>query len=104
MIKVMSREITRFVQSTIVDSASINATVYGVSRAVEETTKTKYVSGVIGQAVAVSDWKVAVIGVKETRYLRSGDSYFAAREGEKAVVVILRIRNTGGCFSLHIYL
>jgi len=66
--------------------------------------KTKYASGVIGQAVAVSNWKIAVLGVKETRYLRSGDSYFATKEGEKAVVVTLRIRNTGGCFSLHIYL
>jgi hypothetical protein len=35
--------------------ALIHATVYGVNRAVEETTKTKYVSGVIGQAAAVSD-------------------------------------------------
>ncbi|MDT7879158.1 MAG: hypothetical protein RQ862_11505 [Candidatus Caldarchaeales archaeon] len=34
--------------------------------------------------------------MKETRCLRSGDSYFAAREGEKTVVVTLRIRNTGG--------
>jgi hypothetical protein len=37
--------------------------------------------------------------VKETRCLRSGDSYFAARESEKTVVVTLRIRNTGGLFQ-----
>jgi hypothetical protein len=76
--------------------ASIHASVYGVSKAVEKTAKTKYVSRVIGQTVAVSDWKVAVLGVEETRCLRSGDSYFAAREGEKAVIVTLRIKNTGG--------
>jgi hypothetical protein len=37
--------------------------------------------------------------VKETRCLRSGDSYFVARESEKTVVVALRIRNTGGLFQ-----
>ena len=40
--------------------------------------------------------------MKKTRYLRSGDSYFAARKGEKAVVVTLRIRNTGGLRQLQI--
>jgi len=34
--------------------------------------------------------------VKETGHFRSGDSYFVAKEGEKTVVVTLRIRNTGG--------
>ena len=77
-------------------TASFHAAVYGASRAVEEATKTKYVSGVIGQAVAVGNWEVTVLGVREARYLRSGDSYFATGEGEKAVVVTLRIRNTGG--------
>jgi hypothetical protein len=77
-------------------AVSFHAAFYGVSRAVEEATKTRYVSGVIGQAVAVGNWEVTVLGVREDGYLRSGDSYFAAREGEKAVVVTLRIRNTGG--------
>jgi hypothetical protein len=77
-------------------AVSFHAAVYGVSRAVEEATKTRYVSGVIGQAVAVGNWEVTVLGVREARYLRSGDSYFATREGEKAVVVTLRIRNTRG--------
>jgi len=36
---------------------------------------------------------------EETWHLRSGNSYFAARESEKAVVVTLRIRNTGGLFQ-----
>ena len=76
-------------------TAFIHATVYGISKAIEEVTKTKYVSGVIGQAVAVGDWEMMVLSVKEVRYLRSGDSYYATKEGEKAVVVTLRIRNTG---------
>jgi hypothetical protein len=76
-------------------TAFIHVAVYGIGKAVEEATKTKYVSGVIGQAVAVGDWEIMVLDIKEARYLRSGDSYFAAREGEKAVVVTLRIRNAG---------
>jgi len=77
-------------------TASIHATVYSVSKAIEETMKTKYVSGAIGQAVVVGNWEVTVLNVREARYLKSDDSYFAAREGEKAVIVTLRIRNTGG--------
>jgi hypothetical protein len=33
--------------------------------------------------------------VKEAKYLKSGDSYYAAKEGQKAVVVTLRIKNIG---------
>jgi len=69
-------------------------TVYSVSKAVEETTKTKY-AGVIGQAVTVGNWEITVLNVKEAKYLKSGDIYYAAEEGQKAVIATLRIMNIG---------
>ena len=80
---------------SIAETAFIHMTVYNVSKAVEEATKTKYVSGVIGKALTVGDWEITVLGVKEAKYLKSGDSYYAAEEGQKAVVVTLRIKNIG---------
>jgi hypothetical protein len=76
---------------SIAGTAFIHMTVYSVS----EVTKTKNVSGVIGKAVTVGDWEITVLGVKEAKYLKSGDSYYAAEEGQKAVVVTLRIKNIG---------
>jgi hypothetical protein len=49
--------------------------------------------GVIGQAITVGNWEITVLGVKEAKYLKSDDSYYAANERQKAVVVTLRIRN-----------
>jgi len=66
-------------------------TVYSVSKAVE----TKHVFGVIGQAVTVGNWEITVLGVKEAKYLKSDNNYYAANEGQIAVVVTLRIRNIG---------
>jgi hypothetical protein len=80
---------------SIAGTAFIHMTVYGVSKAVEEATKTKYVSGVIGKAITVGDWEITVLDVKEAKYLKSGDSYYAAEEGQKAIIVTLRIRNIG---------
>jgi len=80
---------------SIVATAFIHMAMYSASKVVEEATKTKYVSGVIGKAVTVGDWEITVLGVKEAKYLKSGDSYYAAEEGQKAVVVTLRIKNIG---------
>jgi hypothetical protein len=80
---------------SIAGTAFIHMTVYSVSKAVEEATKTKYVFGVIGKALTVGDWEITVLGVKEAKYLKSGDSYYAAEEGQKAIIVTLRIRNIG---------
>jgi type II secretory pathway pseudopilin PulG len=80
---------------SIAATAFIHMTVYSVSKAVEETTKTKYASGVIGQAITVDDWEITVLDVKEAKYLKSGDSYYVAEEGQKAVIVTLRIKNIG---------
>jgi hypothetical protein len=76
---------------SIAGTAFIHMAAYSVSKAVE----TKYVSGVVGRAVTVGDWEITVLGVKEAKYLKSGDSYYAAKEGQKAVVVTLRIKNIG---------
>jgi hypothetical protein len=76
---------------SIAGTAFIHMAAYSVSKAVE----TKYVSGVVGRAVTVGNWEVTVLGVKEAKYLKSGDSYYAAEEGQKAIVVTLRIRNIG---------
>ena len=43
----------------------------------------------------MGNWEITVLGVKEAKYLKSDDSYYAANEGQKAVVVTLRIRNIG---------
>jgi len=80
---------------SIGSTAFIHMTAYGVEKTVEEATKTKYVSGVIGQTIIVGDWEITALGVKEAKYLKSGDSYYAAEEGQKAVIVDLRIKNVG---------
>jgi hypothetical protein len=80
---------------SITGTAFVHMTVYSVSKAVEETTKTKYASGVIGQAVTVGNWEITVLSVKEAKYLKSGDIYYAAEEGQKAVIATLRIMNIG---------
>jgi len=80
---------------SIVATTFIHMAMYSASKVVEEATKTKYVSGVIGKAVTVGDWEITVLGVKEAKYLKSGDSYYAAEEGQKAVGVTLRIKNIG---------
>jgi hypothetical protein len=74
---------------------SVSKAVESVSKAVEEAVETKHVSGVIGQAVTVGNWEITVLGVKEAKYLKRDDSYYAAEEGQKAVVVTLRIKNIG---------
>jgi hypothetical protein len=76
---------------SIAGTAFIHMAAYSVSKAVE----TKHVFGVIGQAVTVGDWEITVLGVKEAKYLKRDDSYYAAKEGQKAVVVTLRIKNIG---------
>jgi hypothetical protein len=42
--------------------------------------------GVIGQTVTVGNWEITVLGVKEAKYLKSDNGYYAANEGQKAVV------------------
>jgi len=76
---------------SITGTAFVHMTVYSVSKAVE----TKYASGVIGQAVTVDKWEITVLNVKEAKYLKSGDIYYAAEEGQKAVIATLRIMNIG---------
>ena len=80
---------------SIAGTAFIHMAAYSVSKAVEEAVETKYVFGVIGQTVTVGDWEITVLGVKEAKYLKRDDSYYAAKEGQKAVVVTLRIKNIG---------
>jgi hypothetical protein len=76
---------------SIAGTAFIHMAAYSVSKAVE----TKYVFGVIGQTVTVGNWEITVLGMKEAKYLKSDDSYYATEEGQKAVVVTLRIKNIG---------
>jgi hypothetical protein len=76
---------------SITGTAFVHMTVYSVSKAVE----TKYASGVIGQAVTLSNWEITVLSVKEAKYLKSGDIYYVAEEGQKAVIATLRIMNIG---------
>jgi uncharacterized membrane protein YeiB len=76
---------------SITGTAFVHMTVYSASKAVE----TKYASGVIGQAVTVGNWEITVLNVKEAKYLKSGDIYYAAEEGQKAVIATLRIMNIG---------
>jgi hypothetical protein len=80
---------------SIAGTAFIHMAAYSVSKAVEKAVETKHVFGVIGQAVTVGDWEITVLGVKEAKYLKRDDSYYAAKEGQKAVVVTLRIKNIG---------
>jgi len=61
---------------SIVATAFIHMAVYSASKVVEKATKTKYVSGVIGQAVTVGDWEITVLGVKEAKHLKSSSAFY----------------------------
>jgi hypothetical protein len=76
---------------SIAGTAFIHMAAYSVSKAVE----TKHVFGVIGQTLTVGNWEITVLGVKEVKYLKHDDNYYVAKEGQKAVVVTLRIKNIG---------
>jgi len=78
---------------SLASTAFMHVALYTTKEALEEATKTEYVSAVVGQPVTVEGWKVTVLGVKEAKYLKSGDAYYSAKEGEKIVAVTLRIEN-----------
>ena len=45
--------------------------------------------------MVVDGWEVTVLGVREAEYVKHGDTYYSAKEGEKAVLVSLRVENVG---------
>jgi hypothetical protein len=83
------------VAAAIGATAFIHIVAYGVGKAVEEVAKTKYAAGVLGQPITVGSWEITILNVKESKYLRREETYFAAKEEQKAVIVTVRIRNVG---------
>jgi len=73
----------------------IHASVYTVSKAVEEVVRTQTVEVGLGVPLKVEEWEITVEDVKETRYIRSGDSFYGSKEDMKIILVKLKIRNVG---------
>ncbi len=75
------------------------------SRTTEETEKSKattssatnvgIVEASLGQTVVAGDWKVTAEDVVETKYIKSGESYYGAPEGMKIILVKMKIENAG---------
>ncbi len=75
------------------------------SRTMEETEKLKtttsstanagIVEASLGQTVVAGDWKVTAEDVVETKYIKSGESYYGAPEGMKIILVKMKIENAG---------
>ena len=49
----------------------------------------------IGEPTKVMDWEIPVSSVKEASYIKSDDSYYKPKEGMKAIIIDLRIKNLG---------
>jgi hypothetical protein len=75
------------------------------SRTTEETEKSKttksstanvgIVEASLGQTVVAGDWRVTAEDVVETKYIKSGGSYYGAPEGMKIILVKMKIENAG---------
>jgi hypothetical protein len=75
------------------------------SRTTEETEKSKttksstanvgIVEASLGQTVVAGDWRVTAEDVVETKYIKSGESYYGAPEGMKIILVKMKIENAG---------
>jgi hypothetical protein len=75
------------------------------SRTTEETEKSKattssatnvgIVEASLSQTVVAGDWRVTVEDVVETKYIKSGESYYGAPEGMKIILVKMKIENAG---------
>lgn len=74
---------------------TMHIAVTGVKEAVEEATKPKYLEATLGSPIAAGDWRITVTKVKEVSYVMKDDSYYSAKEGEKIVIVTLRVENAG---------
>lgn len=79
----------------VLATAVTSITVYTIGEAVEEATKTNYATGELGKPITVGKWEITVLNVKETKFLKSGGTYYSAEDGRKAVIVTTRIKNTG---------
>jgi hypothetical protein len=49
----------------------------------------------LGQTVVAGDWRVTAEDVVETKYIKSGESYYGAPEGMKIILVKMKIENAG---------
>jgi hypothetical protein len=75
------------------------------SRTTEETEKSKtttssatnagIVEASLGQTVVAGEWRVTAEDVVETKYIKSGESYYGAPEGMKIILVRMKIENAG---------
>jgi len=75
------------------------------SRTTEETEKSKattssatnvgIVEASLGQTVVAGEWRVTAEDVVETKYIKSGGSYYGAPEGMKTILIKMKIENAG---------
>ena len=86
---------------TVITTTATTAT----SRTTEETEKSKattssatnagIVEASLGQTVVAGDWRVTAEDVVETKYIKSGESYYGAPEGMKIILVKMKVENAG---------
>lgn len=74
-------------------TAAVHIGAYVLSETAKEVTKTKSVTAVLGQPVAVDRWQIVVEGVEEAAVVKSSEGYYRAKPGYKIVVVRLRVVN-----------
>ena len=61
----------------------------------QEAMKTKSIKGVIGTPIQANNWRITVTEIKEAEYIKHDNSYYGAKEGQKIVIVTLRVENIG---------
>jgi hypothetical protein len=80
---------------TFLAAATIGMTTIAVYVMGATKTKPEQVTGSLGQPISIGDWEVTVLSVREAEYLKIEEWYYSAKEGQKAVIVSLRVKNTG---------
>lgn len=80
----------------LIGTAFTHAVFWSMKGVVEEVVKTNVLSGKVGEPVKAGDWEITVLSVKEASCISSDDTYYVAKEGYKAFIVKLRIKNVGG--------
>jgi len=73
----------------------MHASVYTISKAVEEAVKTETIEAGLGTPLRIDKWEITIKNVDEARYIKSDDSFYGSKENKKIVLVELRIRNVG---------
>lgn len=80
---------------TFLGTAFIHVGLWVVKEAIEEVTETETATARVGETIKAGNWEVIVLEIKETEYIKKGDSYYKAENESKLILVRMMIKNVG---------